>query len=112
MPVSRDRGWRAGNHDQNAERDQEAHRIIILDGRYNALGRDCAGTGSTPAVTSGPTSGIRRLGDSMEYRHLGRAGIRVSELSYGSWVTFSNQLDNKSASGLHVCRLRSRCQLL
>ena len=33
----------------------------------------------------------------MEYRHLGRAGIRVSELSYGSWVTFSNQVDVKSA---------------
>ena len=29
----------------------------------------------------------------MEYRHLGRAGIQVSELSLGSWVTFSNQLD-------------------
>lgn len=28
----------------------------------------------------------------MEYRHLGRAGIRVSELSFGSWVTFSNQI--------------------
>jgi voltage-dependent potassium channel beta subunit len=34
----------------------------------------------------------------MEYRHLGRAGIRMSELSYGSWVTFSNQLDNRSAT--------------
>lgn len=34
----------------------------------------------------------------MEYRHLGRAGIRMSELSYGSWVTFSNQLDTKSAT--------------
>ena len=33
----------------------------------------------------------------MEYRHLGKAGIRLSELSYGSWVTFSNQLDTKSA---------------
>ncbi len=33
----------------------------------------------------------------MEYRHLGRAGIRVSELSFGSWVTFSNQLDIKAA---------------
>jgi len=31
----------------------------------------------------------------MEYRHLGRAGIRVSELSYGTWVTFSHQLDVK-----------------
>jgi voltage-dependent potassium channel beta subunit len=33
----------------------------------------------------------------MEYRHLGRAGIRVSELSFGSWVTFSNQADVKGA---------------
>jgi voltage-dependent potassium channel beta subunit len=33
----------------------------------------------------------------MEYRHLGRSGIRVSELSFGTWVTFSNQLDVKSA---------------
>ncbi|MDX1500510.1 MAG: aldo/keto reductase, partial [Woeseiaceae bacterium] len=29
----------------------------------------------------------------MNYRHLGRAGIRVSELSFGSWVTFGTQLD-------------------
>jgi voltage-dependent potassium channel beta subunit len=29
----------------------------------------------------------------MNYRHLGRAGIRVSELSLGSWVTFGNQAD-------------------
>jgi len=28
----------------------------------------------------------------MEYRHLGRTGIRVSELSLGSWVTFKNQV--------------------
>ena len=33
----------------------------------------------------------------MESRHLGRAGIRVSELSFGSWVTFSNQADVKAA---------------
>src|SRR5688572_14030312 len=36
----------------------------------------------------------------MEYRHLGRAGIRVSELSFGSWVTFSNQVDVKAAVDL------------
>lgn len=29
----------------------------------------------------------------MNYRHLGRTGIRVSELSLGSWVTFGNQAD-------------------
>jgi voltage-dependent potassium channel beta subunit len=33
----------------------------------------------------------------MEYRHLGRTGVRVSELSLGSWVTFSNQMDVKAA---------------
>jgi voltage-dependent potassium channel beta subunit len=36
-------------------------------------------------------------GENMEYRHLGRTGIRVSELSFGSWVTFHNQADVKAA---------------
>jgi len=27
----------------------------------------------------------------MEYRHLGSSGLQVSALSYGAWVTFSNQ---------------------
>jgi voltage-dependent potassium channel beta subunit len=34
----------------------------------------------------------------MNYRHLGRSGIQVSELSFGSWVTFSNQVDVKAAA--------------
>lgn len=33
----------------------------------------------------------------MEYRHLGKAGIQVSELSFGSWVTFHTQADVKAA---------------
>lgn len=33
----------------------------------------------------------------MNYRHLGRTGIRVSELSFGSWVTFKNQVDVDAA---------------
>ncbi len=33
----------------------------------------------------------------MHYRRLGRSGIKVSELSYGAWVTFGNQLDEKQA---------------
>ena len=33
----------------------------------------------------------------MEYRHLGRSGIQVSELSFGSWVTFHNQADVNAA---------------
>ena len=33
----------------------------------------------------------------MNYRHLGKAGIQVSELSFGSWVTFHNQAGIDSA---------------
>jgi voltage-dependent potassium channel beta subunit len=33
----------------------------------------------------------------MNYRRLGRAGIKVSELSFGSWITYGNQLDTKVA---------------
>jgi voltage-dependent potassium channel beta subunit len=29
----------------------------------------------------------------MEYRRLGKAGLKVSALSFGSWVTFANQVD-------------------
>ena len=31
----------------------------------------------------------------MNYRRLGSTGLRVSELSFGSWVTFGNQLDER-----------------
>ena len=34
----------------------------------------------------------------MQYRRLGRAGLRVSTLSLGSWVTYHNQVDVKSAA--------------
>jgi voltage-dependent potassium channel beta subunit len=33
----------------------------------------------------------------MKYRRLGRAGLKVSELSYGSWVTYANQIDSSAA---------------
>lgn len=36
----------------------------------------------------------------MEYRHLGKSGLRVSALSFGSWVTFKNQLDMAAAKEL------------
>jgi aryl-alcohol dehydrogenase-like predicted oxidoreductase len=28
----------------------------------------------------------------MHYRRLGRAGVKVSALSFGSWVTYGNQM--------------------
>jgi len=34
----------------------------------------------------------------MQYRRLGRSGLQVSELSLGSWVTYHNQVDTKSAT--------------
>ena len=33
----------------------------------------------------------------MNYRRLGRSGLKVSELSFGSWVTYGNQLGNDLA---------------
>jgi voltage-dependent potassium channel beta subunit len=36
----------------------------------------------------------------MEYRRLGRSGLKVSELSFGSWVTYANQVDTSLAREL------------
>ncbi|MEU4471608.1 aldo/keto reductase family protein [Micromonospora sp. NPDC023888] len=33
----------------------------------------------------------------MEYRQLGRSGLRVSAVAYGNWVTHGNQLDDDAA---------------
>ncbi len=33
----------------------------------------------------------------MEYRKLGKSGLKVSALSYGAWVTFGGQMGNKEA---------------
>ncbi|HPO91185.1 MAG TPA: aldo/keto reductase [Victivallales bacterium] len=34
----------------------------------------------------------------MNYRNLGNSGLKISELSFGSWVTFGNQIDISEAS--------------
>jgi voltage-dependent potassium channel beta subunit len=34
----------------------------------------------------------------MEYRHLGTSGLKVSALSYGSWVTFGDQINTRRAA--------------
>ncbi len=36
----------------------------------------------------------------MEYRRLGKSGLKLSALSFGSWVTFGNQLDQSHAQEL------------
>jgi len=44
------------------------------------------------------TKALSRERDKMEYRRLGRSGLKLSALSFGSWVTFSYQLDRSAAS--------------
>ena len=36
----------------------------------------------------------------MEYRRLGRSGLQLSALSFGSWVTFHGQIEDKHAGEL------------
>ena len=36
----------------------------------------------------------------MEYRRLGKSGLKVSVLSFGSWVSFSKQINDKAADEL------------
>jgi aryl-alcohol dehydrogenase-like predicted oxidoreductase len=36
----------------------------------------------------------------MNYRRLGSAGVKVSELSFGSWVTFGDQIGDDVAESL------------
>ena len=44
----------------------------------------------------------------MNYRHLGKAGIQVSELSLGSWVTFHTQTGVADAVGMMGVRRKSK----
>ncbi len=36
----------------------------------------------------------------MDYRHLGRSGLKVSEISYGNWITHGGQVE---ADAAHAC---------
>ncbi len=36
----------------------------------------------------------------MEYRRVGNSGLKVSEIAYGSWLTFSNQVDLDKAKAI------------
>jgi aryl-alcohol dehydrogenase-like predicted oxidoreductase len=33
----------------------------------------------------------------MEYRHLGRSGLRISEIAYGNWITHGSQVEEDAA---------------
>jgi voltage-dependent potassium channel beta subunit len=55
--------------------------------------------GLTPDVILGRVDGMAtpNVNPKMEYRRLGNTGLKVSVLSFGSWVTFDAQLDNQLA---------------
>ena len=36
----------------------------------------------------------------MEYRRLGKSGLPISELSFGSWITFGNQIGDDMSETL------------
>ena len=36
----------------------------------------------------------------MEYRRLGNSGLQLSELSFGSWITFGNQIEDSTSGRL------------
>ena len=38
----------------------------------------------------------------MPYRYLGRSGLKISALSFGSWVTFDHQMDVGPAKEANV----------
>ncbi len=41
-----------------------------------------------------------KLTSKMEYRRLGKSGLQISALSFGSWVSFSKQINDKTAEEL------------
>ncbi len=45
----------------------------------------------------------------MEYRRLGRSGLKLSALSYGSWLTFGNQLDVEGATACMTAAYDEGC---
>src|SRR5258706_611160 len=47
------------------------------------------------ANTAGP--GGTRGRDLMEFRHLGRSGLKVSEIAYGNWITHGSQVAEDAA---------------
>ena len=56
----------------------------------------CAPAGA-PGIDAELTPGLYADPMAMQYRHLGRHGIQVSLLSFGSWVTFGSQLRGEVA---------------
>lgn len=59
--------------------------------------------GSSDSATRRPHKKELKIPETMQYKNLGKSGLKVSQLSYGSWVSFGNQLDVKEAKALLQC---------
>jgi voltage-dependent potassium channel beta subunit len=60
--------------------------------------RDCLCWPDGPMLPRPHSSSVRKR--AMEYRRLGKSGLKVSEFSFGSWVTFGKQVDGSDAVSL------------
>src|SRR5437868_10957513 len=53
-----------------------------------------------PGMRSFPKRQQESAGDAMEYRRLGKSGLKVSEFSFGAWVTFGKQVGEDDAASM------------
>ena len=47
-------------------------------------------------------------GDGMHFRYLGNSGLKVSEITYGNWLTHGSQVENDIATAVRAGRPRHR----
>ena len=39
----------------------------------------------------------------MRFRHLGNSGLKISEITYGNWLTHGSQVENDTAAATIAC---------
>ena len=44
----------------------------------------------------------------MEHRHLGRSGLKVSEIAYGNWITHGSQVAEEAATACVAAAVDAR----
>ena len=59
-----------------------------------------------------PTSGAAAYGGSMDFRYLGNSGLKISEITYGNWLTHGSQVENDVATQCVRAALDARHQHL
>ena len=49
------------------------------------------------------SAGVPCLGwQCMNFRYLGKSGFKISEITYGNWLTHGSQVENDQATGLRT----------